>query len=263
MDEKKERRRQRSPAYPGIALGKAIELARVLSSKEGNHKVHVDTAIADMGYSTTSSPGMRALAALLAFGLLESAGSKDDRVVGLTKLAKTILFDNRQDSPERARALRDAALNPELHKNLAEKYPGRLPSDEELEHYLIVDQDFNVNAVDSVIRELRDTFTFAKLEEGDILPETVLGGDVPNEDSTSFAPLKTKAVKSMNQPQAELHGLTVPLVGRGMAVLRVPIPLSKENYDYIVQWLKLMEKPLTNGGNAEANEKDDAAGESA
>jgi hypothetical protein len=257
MTEQNAPKKQRSPAYPGISLEKAIELARLFADKEGNHRVHADVAIKDMGYSAKGSPGMRALAALIAFGLLESDGSKASRKVWLTNLAKSILYDKRPNSPERQRAIQEAALKPDLHVVLNDKYPGSLPSDGELETFLVIHLDFNRNTVGSVIQEVRDTFGFAKLSDGDILSEVQSDGEAPNNDKP-LETVKQNPAKPMNQPNSEIRDLTVPLIGRGMAVLRLPIPLSKENYEHIVAWFKLMEKPLTDpgaGGNQSTSDE--------
>lgn len=157
----------RSPAYPSIDLKSAIERARQFYSAEKRAAANVKVASEHWGYSFTSSGGKQAIAALLAFGLMEDEGSGDQRKVKLTELALRIILDERQDSKERDEAIRRAALMPKIHQEILTKWP-TLPSDANLRHYLVLDRKFNENVVGDFIREIRNTIAFAKLHESDI-----------------------------------------------------------------------------------------------
>src|SRR5882724_11881835 len=89
------KRKHRSPSYPYLNLQEAINMANELYKKESRHKIPVEVAIADLGYSPTSGSGLRVLAALLNFGLLSEEGASEGRKVGLSDLGKSIVMDTR------------------------------------------------------------------------------------------------------------------------------------------------------------------------
>ncbi|TBR09911.1 MAG: hypothetical protein EPO47_05030 [Rugosibacter sp.] len=161
----------RSPAYPSIDLKSAIERARQFYGAEKRAAANVKVAAEHWGYSYASSGGKQAIAALLAFGLMEDEGSGDQRKVKLTDLALRIILDERQDSKERDEAIKRAALLPKIHQEILTKWP-TLPSDANLRHYLVLDRKFNENVVSDFIREIRNTVSFAKLQESDSMSPT-------------------------------------------------------------------------------------------
>ena len=91
--------RHRSPAYPSINIDEAVERARVLYEKEGEHPALVRTAAAHWGYKPKSSGGLMVISALKAYGLLIDEGSGADRKVRLSDDGIAIVQDEREISP--------------------------------------------------------------------------------------------------------------------------------------------------------------------
>lgn len=225
------KRRHRSPAYPALSLSAAIEKLTAFYKKEGLVKIPVSAALQSLGYDPASSNGFRTIASMLSFGLFEAEGIGEKRQVWLSPLGKKILLDKREKSPERDQAIIEAALKPEIHQWLWGEYAAGLPSDDTLETVLLTELNFNPNAVSEFIKEIRDTYRFAKLTESDIM----------SGESENSQPIIDKKGRSGG---AKMQDITIPLIG-ATAVLRLPLPLSKKNYSYLVKWLGLMEEPLT------------------
>jgi hypothetical protein len=148
----------RSPSFPFISLRDGVERARLLYDAVRRSPASVEAAVKTWGYSSKSSGGKQTIAALRAFGLLEGEGS-----VRLTDRAVHILLND--DSPERNRLLRQAALSPPVYARLWERYGPDLPSDKGLQTHLVLEMGFNENAVGDVIRGYKETLDFAKMRE--------------------------------------------------------------------------------------------------
>lgn len=182
------KKRLRSPAYPYVNLETAIKRAKEFYDKEQRNGANLRIAVKHWGYEEKSSGGTQTAAALISFGLLKDEGTGDKRRVQLTPLALRILLDIRQESKERAEAIKQAAMSPKIHQRLWKRWGVNRPSDEQLRHTLILDWEppFNENSVDGFIREYKDTVTFAKLSESDrVSPEVE---DTGGEDSGEYVP---------------------------------------------------------------------------
>lgn len=163
--------RTRSPAYPYLALPEALERTGQIRRAEGRHSVSVSVAMQHWGYKAESSTGYSCIAALKKFGLVDEEGVGEHREVRLSALALALLLDTGEGSPERAAALRTAALNPRIHAELWERYGPALPSDQTLRRFLLLEKNFNEASVDEFIAEYRATIAYAGLAEaGDGAP---------------------------------------------------------------------------------------------
>jgi hypothetical protein len=170
------RKRQRSPAYPFINLETALRRAKEFYEKEVRNAVNIKIAAKHWGYEEKSSGGLQTAATLISFGLLRDEGTGGKRKLQLTQNALRIILDSRPDSRERAAAIKEAALAPKIHQELWKKWGSALPSDSSLKYTLTVEwvPPFNGNAVESFIKEYKDTVAFAKLGESDHLSGGVI-----------------------------------------------------------------------------------------
>lgn len=169
----KKPRQGRSPAYPFIPLGKALEKAEALRVAEGGRPKHFSprAAIAkawDMGEKT--GPTKQTIAALGYFGLFEFEGSGEDRAARLTDTALKILLDKQPVSPERDALIQKVALTPAIHKELWEKWGADLPSDPTLETFLVRDRNFSEDGAVDLMEAYKETIKFAKLGQSAIIP---------------------------------------------------------------------------------------------
>src|SRR3954447_4287750 len=130
---------RRSPSFPFVNLREALARAKGLYGAERRNEAPLESVARHWGYSPNSSATNRTVAALVAFGLLEMK----DRKARLTDRAIHILVDEREPSPDRERLIQEAALLPNLHHKLWDRYQGDFPSDATLRHYLITAEGFS------------------------------------------------------------------------------------------------------------------------
>ncbi|HEY7313171.1 MAG TPA: hypothetical protein VH643_27730 [Gemmataceae bacterium] len=187
VEQKKESKgRTRSPAYPAIGLDEAIRRAQALYDAADQRWENIEAAAEHWGYATSSSAFLLTVAALKQFGLLTDEGRREDRRVRLSDLALDIVV-HPEDSRERAEAIQKAALNPKIHRELWERFEGKLPStDVSIRVYLLREREdarFNKDRVDAFISQFRSTIAFARLDQSD-----TMGSGVPNTKAPASHP---------------------------------------------------------------------------
>jgi len=237
----------RSPKFPFIPLKRAIERADQLRKKEGWNDVNINVAVGHWGYKPTSSGGKQTAAALKTYGLITDSGSGDNRSIKLSPLCKMILLDNRDQSEERENAIKTAALNSKLFKELWTKYAATgIPSDANLSHYLIFEKEVNEKSAADIIKNFRETIEFSGLTESDIIDGEVEEEAEDNgEDDNSTTVLvnqkipanPTNRVSIKKEPG--MSQATFPL-DEGQATFQWPETISQESYEDLVAWIELL-----------------------
>ncbi|HEY4146647.1 hypothetical protein [Pinirhizobacter sp.] len=169
----------RGPSFPYIDLEEAVGRVRKFFKSEGRAPVPVSSAVKTWGYSEKSSGGRQTVATLVHYGLLKDEGLGESRRVSVSQLALDILLHDEQ-SKDWIAALRKAALTPKLFDELATKYAAvGLPSDHTLRHYLVSQRDLSSGAADSVVKNLRASLAFARIESSGKI-ETEVGVKTPS-----------------------------------------------------------------------------------
>ncbi len=151
--------RTRSPNYPALPLEAAAELAQALWKQEKRTAVPAEVAVRAWGYTSLSGPARVRLAALKRYGLLEEDGD----AVRLSELGMRLALEPTQ-SEAYERALREAALRPDLFRQLHESHADA--SDEALRSHLIFDRQFSEVGARLAIRAFRETMAAVGLEGG-------------------------------------------------------------------------------------------------
>jgi hypothetical protein len=196
---------KRSPAYPAIGLEEAIDRADALYSEADEHFVPLETAAESWGYKIVGSSAAQIISALKQFGLLEEKGSKDKREVKLTNMALDILV-HQEGSHERCEAVKKAALFPKIHRELWDKYEGKLPpNDTTIRVYLIRQREegtFNRAHVDGFIEQFRGTLSFAGLNGGNIInpSDDDHVDDNPSEEGMTASTIPAPAQRRQESP---------------------------------------------------------------
>lgn len=250
--------RLRSPAYPYINLEEAEKLARIIWEKENRHPVPVSVAAVHWKYGAKSSTGALSVSALKKFGLLKEEGAGDKRTVKLSDLGLD-LIKFADVFEERLKLLKIAALKPEIHKELWTTH--RDASDASLRRYLEFDRKFNGSVVDVVIKEYRDTISFAQLTDADIISDT--SGDAEDDaDSPDERPMETtekiKKDPAHHQPPpamaaplpAGLIEIPVPLPSGALAFYRVPATMSEADFAFYTTLLTAYKAGIVKGAPA-------------
>ncbi len=233
-------RRVRSPAYPSMGLKDALEKARVVYDKDKAFSAKVDVVLRHWGYTNpTSGRAQGALSALKQFGLLDETGTPGNREIKLSAIALSIIQDKVPDSPERARAIKTAALKPKIYAELWSKWGPDLPSVENIETYLVRDRQYNEDAVKGLIDDYKATIQFAKLE---------IGGTLTQEDGAKKDSLDDGGQIKGGSGREPLHKRRPSMSGtkqdiftldEGQAVLEWPASITRDSFQDMKDWIGL------------------------
>jgi hypothetical protein len=248
---KNKRKVHRSPNYPALSLGDAIEKARRIYDAEKRTPASADTILAHLGYKPGAGPGYRSLSALRHYGLLEEHSGQDR----ISDAAFHILTLS-DGSPDRQQAIREAALRPTIFRQVMEHYGGQLPSDLNLRDYLIRTHDFNPDSVPYFIRALRSTAELAKL-----------GSEDHNESNTVQLMEQPAMSESVQQTSSKMTSSTSVSIGEQelfrsklspQSTVRVLVtgPAGPRELDKLIRLLQLQKEVMEEGENgAERHDK--------
>lgn len=243
----------RSPSYPNLNLQEAIEKAETIWAREGRNAAPISAIYGHWGFRGATGPALRAVAALIKFGLLEARGRKDSREACLTDLALGIILDDREDNSERDSAIREAALVPEVHRVLWERYEGKLPSNNTLTFHLQKDMRFSPIGADALIKEFRETIAFAKLDsyaniasvEDELVPDDTKQEHDPVDllSKSSNVVLGSNAMSNKAETTPTMI-VTMPIMGGLKAAIQVPESMSEQQWDHLMSMLNGMKPGL-------------------
>ena len=183
-------KRVRSPNYPAISLPDAVQRVAMVYKNQHTHGAPREVIARSMGYNSLNGASATVISAATKYGLLE--GRADD--IKVSDRAMRILHP--QSSEEKAEALKEAAREPVLFRELAERFPGPMPAEEVLRNYLIR-SGFASGAVSAVILSYRETNEFVE-RESDVYDSGSL--TVPAEASVMHA---TQHSTSRSDPQSD------------------------------------------------------------
>ena len=216
---------KRSPSFPFINLREALARARVLYGAERRNEAPLASAASHWGYSLNSSATNRTVAALVAFGLL----AMKDRKAQLTDQAVHILADEREPSPDRERLIQEAALQPNLHHKLWDRYQGEFPSDATLKHYLITVESFSEDSAVAFIRLFRETLNFAWL----------VGQPRTQERESPPFPAPAKAPSAPRGQPSEVRPAVFPLTGDNEIEFHIRHRISPDEVEDVRQMFEI------------------------
>ena len=144
--------RQRSPSYPSVPLGQAVDLVAKIHKSCRTNIITREDAVREMGYSGLTGRSLKVLASLLQFGLLERTGKGDVKV---TRRAVEILHGI--DEADRNEAMLESAFAPQLFRDIHERFPDGIPAASAIKSYLIK-QDFLDVAIAPAINAFLETY---------------------------------------------------------------------------------------------------------
>jgi hypothetical protein len=223
-------KRDRSPAFPFIALRRAVERAQSLYENHRREPARLAAVAPSWGYSPKSSGLLQTVAALKQFGLIEDMGSGDDRKIVLTKLGQTIVADQRPGARENA--LKEAARSSAVIAEYLPKWLPDRPSDAHCISELHLDRGFTEDAAKAFLRVFDETVSYANLDQEaanspEAISETLGGGDDEEDDMPpSYSRARPRAMEADVPPMQvtprgprPLHErLKVALDGKTLAV---------------------------------------------
>jgi hypothetical protein len=243
--------RHRSPNYPAVSLPEAVERTKALVEKDGKAGAPSEAAAKNIGFSGAHGTARTVLSALKKFGL---TADQRGRIVP-TQLALDIIHFS-PDNPRNKAARQVAVLNPQIYKQLVDRFAehGDMPSPESLKSELIADIGFNPKAVDAFISDFFSSLQYAGMLDGNrlLLSDEQQTGSIgrpdPRREPQAMRPQAIDAgwgaVRGLAPTGTAMRELTLPLMDNEVAYLRLPMLLSAENYDYLLQQISLMRRGL-------------------
>jgi hypothetical protein len=228
--------RLRSPNYPAFPLDEAVSKINILWEKDGKAGSHRSVVLKHLGFNAESGSALRNLSTLRSFGLT----SEKNRHIILTDIALDIVLYS-HDEQIYYRSLQEAALNPNIFRELYEKHSDGLPSDDALKSELIREYDFNPKVVDNFIDRFRTTLNYAKLLNGGM-------------DRIDKRPIKEDMDKMKGQGNistytepSQITGQSFPipfLKGNKATIVFDKLPVQKSDLEKIKSWIDLFEESL-------------------
>ncbi len=233
-------RRIRSPAYPALNLKGALEKAYDFYRAEGRNSAALPVTLQHWGYSHKSGSGLKALAALKSFGLVEVVGSGDSQRIKLSDLALQIILDDRENSPERTKAIAAAALKPKIHKKLWDLWGAEMPSHGNIRHHLIFEEKFNENFVDDFIKEYKSSIDYANVRDLSAMEPPHESRDSGNEPDADSAPASKRVGRLVPSPPTLGREIAKFPVGKNCTISLVADgDYSRKSIEALIAQLKL------------------------
>lgn len=243
--------RIRSPNYPQISLPAALERVRSIYKAERQNRVHRDDALRLIGFGGYNGASAGVLSALHKYGLLDDLKDHELRVSDLT-----VRIIVPHDDAEKADAVREAAANPPLFQELAERWPDNQPSDHSLRTYL-TRRGFADSALEGVMKSYADTLNLVNAlaaqyvssleEKEETMDQVVTPTENRRAQQIDFAPAAPPPVVASDGPAMNLvrtkGGYIVQLSGT---------VLSKEHVGEVVTLLTALKASMpdkTPGGD--------------
>ncbi len=160
-NETESRSRHRSPNYPAVSLAEAVERVSKLYATDRKAGAPLEIALKHMGFSGKHGKSMMVASALKKYGLVEDVGG---RLIPTQRAVEIIVLP--KDDGRRLEALREAALSPEINRELFDKYhDDGFPPDDTLTSELVAYRGFNPSVVNNFVRDFRATMDFASLTD--------------------------------------------------------------------------------------------------
>ena len=227
--------RARSPNYPAIGLEQAIAAATALYQREQRTPVAPEVAAKAWGYKSMSGPARSRLAALKHYGLVEET----PQGVRISDLALNIIIQP-TDSRERRQAIIQAAINPDLFRELSKSHAQA--SDDALRAYLVTKRQFTEDGAKQFIKAFRETLGLAKLHDSEYIPGREPKPILQTDDamtlpiSQEHQQITTRVAKGFSVPVS--GGLIAEVNFKGAE------ELTPEDVDVLVNYLGLVRQAL-------------------
>jgi hypothetical protein len=211
--------RHRSPNYPAIGLPEAIERVSKFYAADRKAGAPLEVALKHMGFSGKHGKSMMVVSALKKYGLVEDVAG---RVVPTQRAVEIIVLA--QDDQRRQQAIREAALSPDMNRELYEQFgEDGFPSEESLAAELVAYKGFNPAAAGGYVRDFLYSMEFAALTNTIEIPVTdERDRESVNDNQALQAPAK--------QGDSSTKELVAKVVDRFSAktIRRFTWPLAKE-----------------------------------
>ncbi|GEM_PF-1683636 len=192
----------RSTAYPGITLEKAIEATKLLRDNLGLGPYSRDSAATALGYKAVSGASIQKISACVQFGLL----TRKSNAYSQSELAdKMFRFISEE---ERVQAIKEAVQRPTLYAKLISEFSGRaLPK--MLDNVLVRNYGITERVAKDVANVFEKSVQFAGLLQNGII--TADDSAMPEEQAESDgSSIDSDEPVTLTRPDADVGRVTPP-----------------------------------------------------
>ena len=239
--------RKRSPNYPSIDLGKAVDRARELYKHvERGEFTQLDAAQA-WGYKGINGNSKSAVGALRQYGLIEQQKGDHGK---LTLRGLTIALRD-TTSPEYQESVRLAALEPSLFQEIYSNGKGNSARDA-LRQFLVMEKDFTNDGASRFMEVWNATKTLAHLgEHAEIWDagQGVTGDTSENElwvnQSDAMDDMVSEGLRETGNeldslPSSNRTRIPLRLLGGFEAEVVLPSDMTEAAWNHMIQYLNVM-----------------------
>ena len=152
--------RTRSPNYPSMSLGEAIDAIRKVYAQERRGRFPRLSLANHLGYSSINGRSLSKMGGLRAYSLIE--GREDQLAVSSVALA---IMEAPEGSPDYVQAYRDAFLSPAIFARAFEQYGAEPPSPQTFRWWL-TQQGYVGEAADRTIQAYLDSLELVNSKAG-------------------------------------------------------------------------------------------------
>jgi hypothetical protein len=230
----------RSPNYPAIGLGEAIQRLRRIYDTQRRYPATREILVKLMGYGTLNGASATVVSALSKYGLLEGHGDQ----LRVSEMGQDLVLHRKGDQ-EYTEALRTAAFMPAFFQELRGQYPEGLPSEHALRATLIK-RGFNPKAIDGAVRAYRDTIEFLDAEVGSEAAkplENPGSGAYESQDERPRDESPGRRVPPSPSDEGQ-RAVMLPLAVGEWATLHAAFPLSETSWTQMMAVLNAMKPAL-------------------
>jgi hypothetical protein len=259
------KRLRRSPPYPFVPLGKAVDRAKQVHEKALHHAVGMSVLAEAWGYGLKSSGLVQTAAALIQFGLLADEGASDKRKFQLTKEAIRIVQDADPSSEKRKELLKRAALMPKIHQEIWARFTTASMSESVVKNYLMFDRadanesPFSAEAASAVLGEYKSSISFANIDSEGI-PAGLMASQTENSETNQVEPPSeaehiepTHLTRTRSAPKVGMKEDVFSLK-EGDVVLQWPGQISAESYQDLEDWAAIILRKIKRGIGAKTED---------
>lgn len=245
--------------YPFIPLRKALDRARQLWDKAGEHPVVTKDAFLVWGYNSKSSGGYQTVAALKYYGISQDIGANESRKLKFTEEGRRYFLDERPEKHQEAHQY--FALKPKSFAALWGQWRAKPPAENIARTILKLDFGYSESAANELLTIYADNLLFADFGGSDTVSRPSPNGadeeaewDQAQPIGSGSAPQKEAAMQELQQahtaPRSAAHVGTagsradICNIPEGEVVLSFPESFSQESLKDIEAWLDFQKARL-------------------
>jgi hypothetical protein len=233
----------RSPNYPVMDLGAALEAVRPAWKAENRNKMSKKVLAGHMGYTSLNGRALGRIGAVRAYGLIDGSGDElrisDDAITALASPDKVgYVYKD---------ALKRLAFKPQVFQDIQKQFPASLPSEQNLSFWL-VQQNFTQDAAGKAAKTFLATMRLVYGESGDysvgpVVEELAMPPPAQQLQDRASAQMLLDRVSTSIKPPAMSPSATmlqeVFNLDEGPVTLTFPSNMTPASYDELDAALKL------------------------